>query len=138
VNHFKEDEEQIPSFPISLKEMYQCLLNIGQIAPIPALAMQPPFPYRYKLKLKCEYLVDALGHNIETCLTFKRKVLQVIKVGWITFDDAPNVNLNPLPNNASKNRSVNAIKTGKKRAKTMKITMNDLYQVLNTTLKTPS
>jgi len=118
--------------------MYQCLLNIGQIAPILALAMQPPFPYRYKLKLKCEYLVNALGHNIETCLTFKRKVLQVIKVGWITFDDAPNVNLNPLPNNASKNRSVNAIKTGKKRAKTMKITMNDLYQVLNTTLKTPS
>jgi len=49
VNHLEEDEEQLPSFPISLKEMYQCLLNIGQVAPLPALAMQPPFPYRYKL-----------------------------------------------------------------------------------------
>jgi hypothetical protein len=48
------------------------------------------------------------------------------------------VNSNPFPNNASKNGSVNAIKTGKERAKTMKITMNDLYQVLKPTLKTPS
>jgi hypothetical protein len=48
------------------------------------------------------------------------------------------MNSNPLPNNASKNGSVNAIETGKKRAKTMKIAMNDLYQVFKPTLKTPS
>jgi len=48
------------------------------------------------------------------------------------------MNSNPLPNNASKNRSVNAIETGKKIAKTMKRVMNDLYELLKTTLKTPS
>jgi hypothetical protein len=45
VNHLEEDEEQLPSPPISLKKTYQCLLNIGQVAPILALAMQPPFPH---------------------------------------------------------------------------------------------
>jgi hypothetical protein len=31
-----------------LKDMYAKLLSIGQIAPIPTLPLQPPFPIRYK------------------------------------------------------------------------------------------
>jgi hypothetical protein len=86
--------------------MYQHLLNIGQVAHIPTLAMQPSFPYLYKPESKCEYHVDAQRHSIKICLTFKRKVLKLIKVGWITFNDTPNMNSNTFPNYASRNGSV--------------------------------
>jgi hypothetical protein len=66
--------------------MYLRLLSIEQVAPIPALTMHSPFLYWYKPDLK--------------------KVLQLIKAGWITFNDAPNMNSNPLPNHASGNRTL--------------------------------
>jgi hypothetical protein len=59
--------------------MYLHLLNIEQVTPIHALTMHSPFLYWYKPDLKCEYHSDALGHSIETCITFKKKVLQLIK-----------------------------------------------------------
>ena len=46
------------------------------------------------------------------CLTFKRKVLQFIKTGWIIFYDTPNMNSNPLHKHASESEGVNAINIG--------------------------
>jgi hypothetical protein len=35
--------------------------------------------------------------------------MHLIKAGWITFEETPNISLNPLPNDASGSRSVNAL-----------------------------
>ncbi|XP_034891247.1 uncharacterized protein [Populus alba] len=43
-------------------------------------------------EVTCEYHAGHAGHSIEACFAFKRKVLQLIKVGWVTFDDPPNKN----------------------------------------------
>lgn len=80
--------------------MYSKLLSIGQIAPVPLTLLQPPYPNWYKPDLKCEYHAGAAGHNIESCNAFKNKLLQLMKAGWISFDDAPNVKSNSLPNHA--------------------------------------
>lgn len=63
-------------------------------------------------------------------------VLQLIKARWITFNDAPNMNSNPLPNLASGSRNVNVVETGRKEEKAIRIAMSELYKVLKPTLKT--
>ena len=35
--------------------------------------------------------------------------MQLIKAGWITFDDAPNVKSNPFPNHAASSGGVNVV-----------------------------
>jgi hypothetical protein len=81
--------------------MYQKILSIGQVAPEPPTPVQPPYPSWYnKLGLTCEYHAGVAGYSIHTRNAFKRKLLQLIKVGWIALEDAPNVNTNPLPNHA--------------------------------------
>ncbi|XP_034892100.1 uncharacterized protein [Populus alba] len=97
---FQRTQERLPPLPLPLGEMYSKLLSIGQIAPIPLTPLQPPYPNWYKPDLKCEYHAGAAGHNIESCNAFKNKLLQLIKAGWISFDDAPNVKSNSLPNHA--------------------------------------
>jgi hypothetical protein len=108
-NNYQKTQEQLPPLPLPMNEMYQKLLSIGQVAPVPLAPLQPPYPSWYKPDLTCEYHVDVTGHNIHTCNAFKRKLLQLIKAGWITFEDAPNVNTNPLPNHASGSGSVNML-----------------------------
>jgi hypothetical protein len=71
---------------MSLTEMHQRLLSIGQVAPVPLKPLQPPFPFWYKPDQKCEYHAGAVGHNIDGCVAFKRKILQLIKAGWVSFD----------------------------------------------------
>ena len=90
----------IDSLPLSLNEMYQKLLSIGHIAPEPLPPVQPPYPNWYKPELNCEYHAGIVGHNIHTYNAFKRKLSQLIKAGWIEFEDTPNVNTNPLTNHA--------------------------------------
>jgi hypothetical protein len=80
--------------------MYQKLLSIDYIAPEPLPPVQPPYPNWYKSELNCEYHAGITGHIIHSCNAFKRKLLQLIKDGWIELEDAPNVNTNPLPNHA--------------------------------------
>ncbi|XP_073261632.1 uncharacterized protein [Populus alba] len=89
-----------PPLPLPLNEMYRKLLSIGQVAPEPLTHVQPPYPNWYKPELNCEYHAGVAGHSIHTCNAFKRKLLQLIKAGWIELEDAPNVNTNPLPNHA--------------------------------------
>ena len=90
--------EQLPPLPMPLKDMYAKLLSIGHIAPIPALPLQPPFPIWYKPDLTCEYHAGNPGHGIETCYAFKKRLLELIKIGWVSFEDKPNVNSNPCLN----------------------------------------
>jgi hypothetical protein len=80
--------------------MYQKLLSIGHVAPEPLTPVPPPYPSWYKLELTCEYHVGVAGHSIYTCNAFKRKLLQLIKAGWIELEDTSNVSTNPLPNHA--------------------------------------
>jgi hypothetical protein len=107
--NYQRTQEQLPPLSLPLNEMYQKLLSIGQVVPVPLTPLQPPYPSWYKPDLTCEYHTDIAGHNIHTCNAFKRKLLQLIKAGWIAFEDAPNVNVNPLPNHASGSGSVNML-----------------------------
>lgn len=100
IGNFQRVQEQLPPLPLPLNEMYQKLLSIGQIAPEPLTPLQPPYPNWYKPELNCEYHAGITGHSIYTCNAFKRKLLQLIKAGWIELEDTPNVNTNPLPNHA--------------------------------------
>jgi hypothetical protein len=110
--------------------MHKRLLSIGQIALVPLPPLQPPFPAWYKPDQKCEYHAGAPGHNIDGCIAFKRKILQLIKAGWISFDDSPNVKSNPLPNHASESGGVNSLEMGKEGKTMLKVIMDSLYEML--------
>jgi hypothetical protein len=100
IGNYQRVQEQLPPLPLPLNEMYQKLLSIGQVAPEPLTPVQPPYPSWYKPELTCEYHAGIAGHSIHTCNAFKRKLLQLIKAGWIELEDTSNVNTNPLPNHA--------------------------------------
>jgi hypothetical protein len=125
----RQPEKQLPPLPITLKELYAKLLSIGQIAPILVPAMQPPFPVWYNSEVTCEYHAGYAGHSIVTCVVFKKRVLQLIKVGWVTFKDSPNVNSNPLPKHAAGSSEVNAVEIDNK-GKVLKVTMTRLYEMV--------
>jgi hypothetical protein len=105
----RQPEEQLPPLPMTLKELYAKLLSIGQIALLPLPPMQPPFPTWYNPELTCEYHAGNTGHSIENCVAFKKRVLQLIKIGWVTFEDSSNVNSNPLPKHTVGGSGVNNI-----------------------------
>jgi len=88
------------------------------------------FPNWYKPNLTYEYHANNPSHNIDTCSTFKRKLLQLFKARWITFEDNPNINFNPLPNHASNNKGVNDVKFGRKKEKLLRVIMDKLYDML--------
>jgi len=119
--------------------MYQRLHSIGQVAPIPLTLLQSPFPQWYKPDKKCEYHAGLVGHNIDGCFAFKRRILQLIKAGWISFDESPNVNSNPLPNHTFGSGGVNSLEIGRGSKATLRVTMDRLYKMLrqNNYLKTP-
>jgi hypothetical protein len=100
IRNYQKVQEQLPSLSLPLNEMYQKLLSIGQVTPEPLAPLQLPYPSWYKPKLTCEYHANVVGHSIHTYNAFKRKLLQLIKAGWIIFEDTPNMNTNPLPNHA--------------------------------------
>ncbi|XP_073261622.1 uncharacterized protein [Populus alba] len=100
-----------------------------EIAPLPIPPMQPPFPAWYNPEVTCEYHAGHAGHSIEACFAFKRKVLQLIKVGWVTFEDSPNQNSNPLPKHVDGRGGVNTMEIGSKK-RVLKVTMAKLYLML--------
>ncbi|XP_024439614.1 uncharacterized protein LOC112323885 [Populus trichocarpa] len=100
IGNYQRVQEQLPPLPLPLNEMYQKLLSIGHVAPEPLAPLQPPYPGWYKPELTCEYHAGVSGHSIHTCNAFKRKLLQLIKAGWIELEDTSNVNTNLLPNHA--------------------------------------
>ena len=92
--------------------------------------LKPPFPNWYKPELTYEYHDGNPGHSIDTCSTFKRKLLELFKVGWITFENAPNINSNPLPNHASSSGGVNVVEFGRKNEKGLRVIIDRLYDML--------
>jgi len=78
-------QKQLPPLPLPLNEMYQKLLSIGHIAPEPLTPLQPTYPNWYKLNLTYEYHAGAAGHNIYTCSAFIKRLMHLVKAGWITF-----------------------------------------------------
>jgi len=72
---------------LPLNEMYQKLLSIRHIALEPFTSLQPLYPNWYKPNLTYEYHVGTIGHNIHSCNTFKKKLMQLIKAEWITFEE---------------------------------------------------
>ncbi|XP_061979625.1 uncharacterized protein LOC133700079 [Populus nigra] len=123
----KYPSEQLPPLPMPLKDLYAKLLSIGQIAPILLPPIEPPFPIWYKPELTCEYHAGNPGHGIETCYAFKRRLLELIKMGWVSFEDMPNVNSNPLPKHAAS--GVSMVEVGN-RSKGFKISMKKLHGML--------
>jgi hypothetical protein len=126
--NYQRTQEQLPPLSLPLNEMYQKLLSIRQVAPVPLTPLQPSYPSWYKSDLTCEYHAGIAGYNIHTCNAFKRKLLQLIKAGWITFEDAPNMNTNPLPNHASGSGFVNMLEI--KHSKILKVSMDRIYQMM--------
>jgi hypothetical protein len=106
-----------------LGEMYANMLSIGHMASLPFPPLKPSFPNWYKTNLTCEYHARNPGHCIDTCSAFKRKLLQLFKVGWITLEDTPNINSNPMPNHASSCGGVNVVEV-------LRVTMDRLYDML--------
>ncbi|KAJ6974614.1 hypothetical protein NC653_030665 [Populus alba x Populus x berolinensis] len=127
--HPRYTSEQLPPLPMPLKDMYAKLLSIGQVAPIPTLPLQPPFPIWYKPELSCEYHGGNPGHGIETCYAFKKRLLELIKTGWVSFEDKPNVNSNPLPKHAPNSGGIGMIEVGNQ-GKVLKVPMKRLYDML--------
>ncbi|XP_061965260.1 uncharacterized protein LOC133689413 [Populus nigra] len=128
--NFQRTQERLPPLPLPLGEMYSKLLSIGQVAPVPLTPLQPPYPNWYKPDLTCEYHAGIVGHNIESCNAFKNKLLQLIKAGWITFDDAPNVNSNHLPNHTTSSGGVNVVGVEDKKKRVLKVSMERLYGMI--------
>ncbi|XP_034908128.2 uncharacterized protein [Populus alba] len=61
---------------------------------------------------------------------FQMPTQQVASAGWITFDDAPNVKSNPLPNHAASGGGVNAVGIEGKKESVLKVSMERLYDML--------
>ena len=103
---------QLPPLPLLLNKMYQKLLSIRHVALILLTSLQPPNPNWYKPYLTYEHHVGIARHNFHTCNAFKKNLIRLIKYELITFEEAPNVNTNPLPNHPSSNGSVNTLESG--------------------------
>ena len=116
--------------PMLLGEIYAKLLSIGHMTPHLFPSLKPPFPNWYKPDLTCEYHAGNPSHNIDTYSTFKRKFLQLFKVGWITFEDTLNINSNLLPNHTFSSGGVNVVEFERKEDKVLRVTMDRLYDIL--------
>ena len=127
---FPGNKEQIPPLHIPLNEMYQRLLSIGQVAPVSLTPSQKSFPHWYKPNQTYEYHAGIAGHKIDGCVAFKRKIIQLVKVRWITFDESSNVNSNPLPNHACRNGGVNTLEIEKEGEAILRVIMERLYEML--------
>jgi hypothetical protein len=126
---YQRNQEHLLSLPIPLGEMYTKLLSIGHMTHLSFPPLKPPFLNWYKLDLTCEYYTGNPDHNIDTCSTFERKLLQLFKTRWIAFEDIPNINFNPLPNYTSNYGGVNVVKF-KRKKKVFKVTMDRLYDIV--------
>ena len=76
-----------------------------------------------------EYHASNVGHSIESCVAFKKRVLEPIKIGWVTVDDSPYVNSNPVPKHVGGGTRVNVVEVGNK-SKSLKVTMTRQYDML--------
>nr|XP_034891077.1 uncharacterized protein LOC118030913 [Populus alba] len=69
------------------------------------------------------------GMESKPVTPFKRRLLELIKRGWVSFEDMPSINSNPLPNHAASNNGVGMIEVGNQ-SKVLKVSMKELYGML--------
>ncbi|KAK8691640.1 hypothetical protein V6N13_075141 [Hibiscus sabdariffa] len=102
------EKSSITPIPITYGELFPQLLKIGLVAVNYVSPLQPPYPHWYKADAHCDFHGGIPGHNIETCITFKRVVQNLINAGKLAFEtpEKPNTAKNPLPNHEG---GVNAI-----------------------------
>lgn len=113
--------------------LFKRLINIGQITLIPQKHLQP-YPQWYKPKQKHEHHTSVVRDNIDSCFTFRSKLVQLIKASWITFDNTPYVNTNPLPNHTTNNENINVIISDSddgNKEETLKVTISRLFEMLS-------
>jgi len=55
--------------------------------------------------------------------------LELIKIGWVSFEDTPKINSNPLPSHAASNNGVCIIEV-RNQSKALKVSMKKLYGML--------
>ncbi|XP_065860901.1 uncharacterized protein [Euphorbia lathyris] len=132
----RRPQEPIDPIPITYAELLPQLLQSRQVSISPIEPMAPPYPKWYDANAKCEYDAGVSGHNIENCTAFKRKVQQLVKAGWLKFnqrDQKPDVNKNPLPNHDAK--VVNAVTNDdcclvKTKVEEIMMPMEHLYHIM--------
>ncbi|KAL4325791.1 hypothetical protein GQ457_11G026340 [Hibiscus cannabinus] len=98
----------ITPIPITYGELFPQLLKRGLVAVNYVSPLQSPYPYWYKADAHCDFYGGIPGHNIESCLTFKRVVQNLINAGKLAFEtpEKPNTTKNPLPSHEGR---VNAV-----------------------------
>ncbi|KAL4278398.1 hypothetical protein GQ457_03G011280 [Hibiscus cannabinus] len=90
----------ITPIPVTYGELFPQLLKEGLVAVNYVSPLQPPYPHWYKPDAHCDFHGGIPGHNIETCITFKRVVQNLLNAGIVSFEKPkmPNTAKNPLPN----------------------------------------
>ncbi|KAA0060421.1 uncharacterized protein E6C27_scaffold22G002400 [Cucumis melo var. makuwa] len=104
------DTWRFDPIPMTYTELLPQLIQNRQLAPIPMIPIQPPYPKWYDSNARCDYHAGGVGHSTENCFALKRNVQSLINAGWLSFKksgEKPNVNENPLPNH--ENPKVNAV-----------------------------
>ncbi|TYK16441.1 uncharacterized protein E5676_scaffold21G002390 [Cucumis melo var. makuwa] len=120
--------------PMTYTELLPQLIQNRQLALIPIIPIQPPYPKWYDSNARCDYHAGEAGHSTENCSALKRKVQSLINVGWLSFKksgERPNVNENPLPNheNPKANAVDDLVEKCKNEVHEIVIAMNHLLKV---------
>ncbi|KAA0043107.1 Gag-pro-like protein [Cucumis melo var. makuwa] len=109
-NKTNSDTWRFDPIPMTYTKLLPQLIQNRQLAPIPMIPIQSPYPKWYDSNAGCDYHAGGAGHSTENCLALKRNVQSLINAGWLSFkksDEKPNVNENPLPNH--ENPKVNVV-----------------------------
>ncbi|KAL4310206.1 hypothetical protein GQ457_01G021880 [Hibiscus cannabinus] len=82
----------ITPIPVTYGELFPQLLKEGLVAVNYVSPLQPPYPHWYKTDAHCDFHGGIPGHNIETCITFKKVVQNLINAGikWLTLNNGEN------------------------------------------------
>ena len=81
------DRLTIESVPLSYNDLHDCLLKENLVGPeVPRPVSNPPLKW-YNANENCKYLMDARGHSIEKCISFKVHVKRLKDAGEIKFND---------------------------------------------------
>ncbi|KAA0042503.1 uncharacterized protein E5676_scaffold334G00060 [Cucumis melo var. makuwa] len=104
------DTWRFDPIPMTYKELLPQLIQNRQLAPIPMIPIQSPYPKWYDSNARCEYHAGEARHSNENCLSLRRKVQSLINARCLSFkksSEKPNVNENPRPNH--ENTKVNVV-----------------------------
>ncbi|KAL0533835.1 hypothetical protein IC582_028106 [Cucumis melo] len=104
------DTWRFDPIPMTYTELLPQLIQNRQLASIPMIPIQPPYPKWYDSNARCDYHAGGVGHSTENCLALKRNVQSLINAGWLSFKksgEKSNVNENPLPDH--ENPKVNVV-----------------------------